>query len=393
MLTFRDGDPVKSMLEQGAFPAVGDALRAQLDAIVQEWIETIHQILPAAHELTLAQVRDDLPEVLRLLAGALECATAAEFQQLLDTAPLHGSTRYHEGFSAGEMLTEYRVLRSIVIRWVEFGLGRRLSTDEHCAIDVGIDVVTQRSLVSLINHQNERLTAAVDAEMKFIAFLSHDLRNSLNHVLLSVEVMRRKMERQPDFQEDAAELESLQRAIRGTVGGMERLLQWRRLREGQADVKPGPVDLQQVAASVARELASEANRRGIQVISEIPPDSCAVTDRDLLTIAVQNLVSNGVKYSNRGTVRIGAERRQFGADVRWAVWVADEGHGIEKEQLDRMFEAFERGATHDQPGFGLGLTIVSEVAQKLGATLEVRSNPGAGSVFTILLPAEPAARA
>ena len=55
-----------------------------------------------------------------------------------------------------------------------------------------------------------------------------------------------------------------------------------------------------------------------------------------------------------------------------------------------MFAAFERGKTHDQPGFGLGLTIVSEVAQKLGATLEVRSNPGAGSVFTIVLPAEPA---
>jgi signal transduction histidine kinase len=56
-----------------------------------------------------------------------------------------------------------------------------------------------------------------------------------------------------------------------------------------------------------------------------------------------------------------------------------------------MFAAFERGhETHDQPGFGLGLTIVSEVAQMLGATLEVRSVQGDGSVFTILLPAEPA---
>lgn len=390
LLTFRDGDPVRSLLEQGQFPELAAAIRAQIDPIIQEWIETIHRILPSAHELTLAQVRNDLPEILRLMADAMECTCEAEFERLLNTAPLHGSTRFFEGFSAGEMLTEYRVLRSIAVRGVEAHLGRRLSTDEHCAVDVGIDLITQRSLVSFIDHQNQRLTSAADAETKFISFLSHDLRNSLNHVMLSVEMIRRKMGAQPAFDEDARELDALQRTIRQTVGGMERLLQWRRLREGSVDPRLELVDLREVAVTAERDLASEAHRKGIKVVVEIPAGSLATTDRDLLAIALQNLVGNGVKYSVKGRVRIGAERRMVGPDARWAVWVADEGHGIEKKHLERMFAAFERGKTHDQPGFGLGLTIVSEVAQKLGATLEVRSNPGAGSVFTIVLPAEPA---
>src|SRR5688500_4120030 len=106
LLTFKEGDPVKSMLEQGQFPEVAAAVRAQLDSIVREWIEVIHRILPGAHELTLAQVRNDLPEVLRVMADALECRCEEEFERLLNLAPLHGSTRFFEGFSAGEMMTE-----------------------------------------------------------------------------------------------------------------------------------------------------------------------------------------------------------------------------------------------------------------------------------------------
>src|SRR5688572_15594773 len=195
------------MLQRSEFPELAAALRAQIDPIMQEWIDTIQRILPGAHELTLAQVRNDLPEILRLMADALECRTREEFERLLNVAPLHGSTRFFEGFSVGEMLTEYRVLRSIAVRGVESGLGRRLTTDEHCAIDVGIDLVTQRSLVSYVNHQNELLRSANDAEAKFISFLSHDLRNNLNHVQLSVELIKRKMEGEPEFKEDAEELD------------------------------------------------------------------------------------------------------------------------------------------------------------------------------------------
>ena len=390
LLTFREGDPVKSMLEQGQFPEVAAAIRAQLDSIIQEWIEVIHRILPAAHELTLAQVRNDLPEVLRVMADALECRCEEEFERLLNLAPLHGSTRFFEGFSAGEMMTEYRVLRGIAVRWVETHVNRRLTTDEHCALDTGIDLITQRSLVSFIDHQNARLTEAADAEAKFIAFLSHDLRNNLNHVMLSVEMLRRKMGPQAQFADDVRELNALQQTMRNTVGGMERLLHWRRLREGTSVATPAPVDLRDVALSIERDLTPEARRKGISIDVNIPTGSIAVSDRDLLAIAIQNLVANGVKYSSKGSVRISAERRRAGADGRWAVSVSDDGPGIAKQQLERIFEAFERGPTHDQPGFGLGLSIVSEVAQKLGATLEVRSNLGAGSMFTIVLPPESA---
>jgi signal transduction histidine kinase len=93
-------------------------------------------------------------------------------------------------------------------------------------------------------------------------------------------------------------------------------------------------------------------------------------------------VSNALKYSQRGVVRIGSNLDSG----RHVVWVSDQGPGIAPEKLGQIFRAFKRGEVHGQSGVGLGLAIASEGAKLLNAELTVQSEVGVGSTFRLTLP-------
>lgn len=106
-------------------------------------------------------------------------------------------------------------------------------------------------------------------------------------------------------------------------------------------------------------------------------------DSHRLTEARLQLVENAVAYSEPGsTIRIGSSAG--GGEAR--LWVADRGRGIEAEHLDHVFDRFARAAT-DTEGSGLGLTIVRAIVEAHGGRVEVDSEPGVGSTFTLVLPA------
>lgn len=115
-------------------------------------------------------------------------------------------------------------------------------------------------------------------------------------------------------------------------------------------------------------------------------DTSAVlrSDRRLLRRLLQNLVSNAIKYTRRGGVVIGC--RRAGSTLRLEVW--DSGHGIALEQQARIFEEFQRleEGARAAPGLGLGLSIVERLRQVLGHAVSVRSRPGEGSLFAVIVP-------
>ena len=99
---------------------------------------------------------------------------------------------------------------------------------------------------------------------------------------------------------------------------------------------------------------------------------------------LQNLLGKAVKYGVAGTAHV----RASDGSGPVVVAVSDEGPGIAPEQIDRIFDAFRRGEGHAQAGVGLGLTIASQAAKLLGATLTVESTPGVGLTFALTLPHE-----
>jgi two-component system sensor histidine kinase SenX3 len=133
--------------------------------------------------------------------------------------------------------------------------------------------------------------------------------------------------------------------------------------------------------------ATDAEHKGIEIVTSVEPDLQVHGDRSQLHAAVSNLVENAVTYSPEGS-RVTVTALLDDGDVR--LTVTDNGIGIPGDELDRIFERFYRvdpARARATGGTGLGLSIVKHVAASNGGTVEVWSEPGLGSSFTLVLPA------
>ena len=378
------------VLMKRSFPALAGAVRATMRPVVDRWVELVRRVLPPADELTFAQVRDDLPVVLEQMAKALEVARPGPTEKLLEITPKHGEVRFHQSFNVDQLVGEYQLLRPMLVEGVTSALGRPLEPDEAVALHAGLDLVIRLSTAAFVEHQTRELKAATEAQSKYLSFLSHDLRGGLNGVFLMVEVLRRELVKEPRFAEALEDMEVMRRSIFETIGTMDRFLHAERFRKGKVQVKPGRVDLTHLIAEVSTQFAYQARDKNLSLEAERGRPCEAVTDRELVAMILQNLISNAIKYTSKGTVRVRATPGKGPADG-CLVAVADEGMGIPQDKLGELFAPFARGDTRGQPGVGLGLSIARQAADLLGAKLWAESEPGRGSTFFLRLPKEPPA--
>ena len=250
---------------------------------------------------------------------------------------------------------------------------------------MGIDTALHRGVTAFVRSLTTRLKSAADAESKYLSFLSHDLRNNLSGVTLTLEWLRHRLAASPDFKEEVNDLDTLQHSITETVEGMDRLLQAVRLRKQSVALKLAPVNLHRLVNDLIGSAARAATAKGLTLESAVPADAGANSDRELVTLVLQNLLGNAIKYSTAGSIRVAAEEDPLG----WLLSVSDQGPGIAPDRLKTLFDAFTRGDSHAQPGVGLGLNIASHAARLLGSELRVHSTPGQGSTFSFTLPPAP----
>jgi protein-histidine pros-kinase len=163
-----------------------------------------------------------------------------------------------------------------------------------------------------------------------------------------------------------------------------------RIEAGRLDLSFDDLDARDLATSVVESLRPEADAKGLAVRTELPDEPVPLrTDplraREILT----NLVANAVKFTEAGSVTVAVSRE--GDRVAFAV--SDTGPGISPEDARRIFLEFVQGSGPEDrraiPGTGLGLTISKRLAEALGGTLELASEIGRGSTFTLTLPAQP----
>jgi signal transduction histidine kinase len=158
------------------------------------------------------------------------------------------------------------------------------------------------------------------------------------------------------------------------------------LRQERAEVNVQRVDLKHLLSEIANQSRHEARSKGLKLDVDVPEGAQTNSDEALLTLVLQNLLGNAVKYSSSGTIRIMARDEVEGKSSGWVLSISDEGPGIAPENLSNLFDAFKRGETHGQPGVGLGLTIAAQAARLLGGELAVESKLNVGSTFRLVLP-------
>jgi signal transduction histidine kinase len=373
------------LLKYQPFPALAAAVRASAGVAIERWQAAVRRTLPNANELTVKQLYNDLPNILALIAEALESDEPKATKALMDEAVVHGEARYDQNFNIGDVLIEYSLLRRLLCEEVHHHLDRDMTVEELSALHLAVDVAVRRGVVSFAAEQRNELQAVVEAQTKYLSFLSHDLRGGLNGVLLMIEVLRRDLAKEPKFGESLEDLDVMRRSILETVGTMDRFLHAERFRKGKVQVRPGRIDVKRLVNEVATHFSYQARDKQLNLVQEVPDGVAITSDKELVSVILQNLVGNAVKYQQKGAVRI-----KVGCDDGQActISVIDQGPGIEQAKLEQLFTPFTRGETHGQSGTGLGLSIARQAADLLKARLWAESKQGAGSTFHLQLPRE-----
>lgn len=374
-------------------PALGRALQKAIPEILKQWRDEVTRVVPEFDGLTRKQLEHSLPVLLNQMAAALSSTRDESTDKLIQESPGHGETRYHQDFSLNQLLVEYNILRTIMLRVLTAELGRPLDLSESIALNQGVDIALRQSTVAFADHQRDALKVEAAAMTKFLSFLSHDLRGGLNGAVLMIEVLRRQLLKEAKFAEAVQDLDIVRRSILDTVSTMERFLHAEKLRLGRMPVKPGVIDVPELLAELKRSVSYQLSEQDVQMEIAVEPGMKIISDRQLLVLILQNLISNAVKYGRRGTVKLSAE--PVAPDGSCTFAVIDQGPGIAPDKLEQLFAGYARGETYGQKGMGLGLFIARQAADLMGAKLWAESVPGRGSSFYVTvkaseLPSEPA---
>jgi signal transduction histidine kinase len=375
--------PPLDQLKNQRLPEAGGALKQAKPRILSRWEQEVKSILPQFDALTRKQLQDSLPELIDRISAALASDSPAATERLIAMAPNHGSTRFHQEFSLNQLLIEYHVLRRIVVQEMSRVLNRPLSTDETVSVNQGIDVGVRQSTVEFAEQQAITLKVETAAMAKFLSFLSHDLRGGLNGAVLMIEVLKREIGGDEKYATVAEDLDTLRRSMLETVSTMERFLNAEKLRHGRMPVKIAPLDVAEMLGEFHKAFAYHLREVKMELEIDVePPGLNIASDKPLLMMVLQNLISNAVKYGRKGKVKVfalGVEKAPPGIFCRFVV--EDEGRGIAADKLAEMFSQFARGETYGQKGVGLGLYIAKQAADLLKAKLWAESSVGAGSKF------------
>jgi len=217
---------------------------------------------------------------------------------------------------------------------------------------------------------------------RFLRRLDHELKNPLTSILAGLANL--------DSDESEEDRQSTRRSIQSQVQRMRDLLaDLRKLAELETrPIESGRVDLAEILRE-SREMVLEkpgaGDRRIDLTVPHAPwPLPLVSGDRDLLFLAVHNLVENAVKFTEAGA-RIELRAYEDGSNA--IIEVADTGPGIPDEERALIWEELYRGrAASGLPGSGLGLALVRSIAEKHGGKVLVRSRPGQGTVFSLTIP-------
>ena len=263
-----------------------------------------------------------------------------------------------------------------------------LATDTGVLISAAIRDITERMAIERqLREQNVELARASAAKTNFLAGMSHELRTPLNAIIGFTGTLLMKLPG-PLNEEQEKQLRTVQWAGQHLLALIDDLLDMTRIESGEVALSPSVVSCRTVAAEAATQLRAQAESKGLDLLLEVPDGPCEITtDRRALRQIVLNLVSNAVKYTDRGRVRLALQcDTPDPGSIRFEV--DDTGIGIRPEDEQRLFKAFSQLNTggDTRPGAGLGLYLSARLARLLNGRIEFRSKPEGGSVFTLTLP-------
>jgi len=228
----------------------------------------------------------------------------------------------------------------------------------------------------------KRLNATKD---KFFSIIAHDLKNPFGSLLGATDVLIRKFD-QFDREKTLHFLRNIKLVAKQGYDLLINLLEWSRAQTGRLEFEMQELNLFELVKSNVELLKTQATNKKIEIINEVDPAINVYADQNTILTVLRNLLTNAIKYThNEGKVRISTNTNHEYVTVT----VADDGIGIPKEKLNKLFkidENYSQKGTNKETGTGLGLILCKEFVEKNKGEIHVESEKGEGSkfIFTLL---------
>ncbi len=309
------------------------------------------------------------------------------FRQVHPEDKLRWSMEAASLFLSGEPLRSvYRVIAKdghVVWFQCEAKMVRRQDGRPWFIHGVGFDITDLKRTEESLGRALGAAEAANQAKSDFLANMSHEIRTPINGIMgmTSLTLDTDLTQEQRDY------LETVETSSQSLLALVDDILDFSKMEAKKLKLEIVAFEVRQCLEETVKSLALHAHEKGLELVCDVQPDvdKTLMGDPRRLRQIVVNLVSNGIKFTDRGEVvlRVGTESRS-GTQVRLHFEVADTGIGIAREKQEVIFDAFTQAdgsSTRKYGGTGLGLTISAQLVKLLGGRIWMESEVGRGSTF------------
>jgi hypothetical protein len=385
-------------------------IAAQTDTIMEQWLEAVRKDrqIQSSVDLSNTALGDSLPKLLKSLAVVLDPSQENPLKRIDQVSLEHGSLRARQGYDPAEIMKEYSLLRGIISSVLEPDW-LKSSPQEIIQVSRQIDAVLDEAisqcfksyvkerlqeleqLRSQLTLTNQELTRLFEASKDQLSYLAHELKTPLTAVIGYSEILLRLQRQNVNAESASPTIHSIERVLQGgrhLLRIVNDSLELSRYEAAKIKLNLEFVEVRSVITTVSEMIEPLAQAEGLQLKIDCDrAPSKVLTDSFRLQQILTNLLGNAIRYTDVGFVEISCQ--SLPGD-NWFFAVTDTGIGIAPEDQRRIFEpysqAFFNQGRRKQEGTGLGLAIVSRLVKLLQGEIELVSEVGVGSTFTVTLP-------